>query len=96
MLMDRLSTQESGDKMEKFLIDREDAIAAVRRVIGELVEVEENEDNDIAALLLKETRLLICREINKIDPQKIEGIDFTYGGRIPQEMVDRCQLHEDN
>lgn len=80
--------------MEKFLVDREDAIAAVRRAIDNFI--SDNEAPTGVDMVLKLIEGPIINEIKKIDPQKIEGIDFTYGDRISQEVVERCQLHRDN
>lgn len=63
--------------MEKFLIDRDEALAAVKRAIDNFI--SGNETPTGVDMVLKLIEGPIINEINKIDAQKIEGIDLGKG-----------------
>lgn len=75
-----------------YMIDRDEVIAAVERV----TERHSSGRKPPTGVdhMLKFLQAEMIGEINKIDPQEIIGIDFTDGGRIPQEVVERCQFKE--
>lgn len=78
--------------MEKFLVDRKEVVDAIKRVIERYSSGKEFPTG--IDLVLETIKGEMINEINKIDPQEITGIDFTYGGRIPQEVVKHCQFRE--
>ena len=78
--------------MEKFLVDKEEVIIAINKTCASLYrdkEVMTDEEDAVINFAIE-----VINRINALDAQKIEGIDFTYGGRIPQEVVEHCQFKE--
>jgi hypothetical protein len=80
------------NKMEKFLVDRDEVMQLIGDTYVDIYHDKEMvTDEELAVLgFAKE----VVDRIGTLDAQKIEGIDFTYGGRIPQEVVEHCQFKE--
>lgn len=63
--------------MEKFLIDRDEAMRIVSSVLLHHLNYEGAHDKELV-----EIEKAINSQIAQIDPQKIEGIDFPTNGRV--------------
>lgn len=76
--------------MGKFLVDKHEVLKVIVDTYFNFYHKEEVITSEETAVVnfAKE----IIDTINALDAQKIEGIDFTNGGRIPQEVVERCQF----
>jgi hypothetical protein len=81
-----------GLKMEKFLVDKHEVLKVIVDTYDDLYRNEEMVTDEEISVINFAKRII--DRINTLDAQKIEGIDFTYGGRIPQEVVEHCQFKE--
>ncbi len=80
------------NKMEKFLVDRDEVMQLIGNTYVDIYRDEEMVTDEEFAVLNFASE--VVKRINALDAQMIEGIDFTNGGRIPQEVVERCQFKE--
>lgn len=79
--------------MEKFLVDRDEVLKLIGDIYVDIYRDKEMVTDEEFAVL--DFAKKVADRIGALDAQKIEGIDFTNGSRIPQEVVERCQFKEE-
>ena len=80
-------------KNEKFLVDRGEVLRLIGATYADFYpDKKAPTPEEIAVLNFAKE---VFKRVRALDAQKIEGIDFTNGGRTPQEVVERCQFKEE-